>query len=203
MSGPIATLFPADKPRHLPWYRRWRTVLLWMRSLGLIFLVGGWFFLNSALYFRGIILPRLEETLRARITAQHIGWSFLSGVTLRGLVVQTTGKVPVFTAGELRLHMRAGESGKGPIISQLHLVDPVLNVVVADDGTNLIKMEEHLTTRIKGQDYGIEVISKELRSARAGLKAEEQPLGVFLLVGPSGVGKSSVARRLAGAASGG
>ncbi len=69
--------------------------------------------------------------------------------------------------------------------------------MVADDVTNLIKMEEHLTTRIKGQDYGIQVISKELRSARAGLKAEEQPLGVFLLVGPSGVGKTEAALGIA------
>ncbi len=69
--------------------------------------------------------------------------------------------------------------------------------MVSDDVTNLVKMEEHLTSRIKGQDYGISVISKELRSARAGLKAEEQPLGVFLLVGPSGVGKTETALGIA------
>jgi len=69
--------------------------------------------------------------------------------------------------------------------------------MVADDITALVKMEEHLTTRIKGQDYGINVISKELRSARAGLKAAEQPLGVFLLVGPSGVGKTETALGIA------
>jgi type VI secretion system protein VasG len=69
--------------------------------------------------------------------------------------------------------------------------------MVADDIAALVKMEEHLTTRIKGQDYGIGVISKELRSARAGLKAPEQPLGVFLLVGPSGVGKTETALGIA------
>ncbi|MEM9692059.1 MAG: type VI secretion system ATPase TssH, partial [Myxococcota bacterium] len=69
--------------------------------------------------------------------------------------------------------------------------------MVADDVAALVKMEAHLTSRIKGQDYGIEVISKELRSARAGLKAEEQPLGVFLLVGPSGVGKTETALGIA------
>jgi len=69
--------------------------------------------------------------------------------------------------------------------------------MVADDIAALVKMEEVLTERIKGQDYGIEVISKELRSARAGLKAPEQPLGVFLLVGPSGVGKTETALGIA------
>jgi len=69
--------------------------------------------------------------------------------------------------------------------------------MVADDVTALVNMEKVLTERIKGQDYGINVISKELRSARAGLKAPEQPLGVFLLVGPSGVGKTETALGIA------
>ncbi len=69
--------------------------------------------------------------------------------------------------------------------------------MVADDVTALIRMEQVLTERIKGQDYGIGVIAKELRSARAGLKAPEQPLGVFLLVGPSGVGKTETALGIA------
>ena len=69
--------------------------------------------------------------------------------------------------------------------------------MVADDVAALVKMEAVLTERIKGQDYGISAISKELRSARAGLKAPEQPLGVFLLVGPSGVGKTETALGIA------
>ncbi len=69
--------------------------------------------------------------------------------------------------------------------------------MVADDIAALVKMEQHLTERIKGQDYGIAAISKELRSARAGLKAPEQPMGVFLLVGPSGVGKTETALGIA------
>ncbi len=69
--------------------------------------------------------------------------------------------------------------------------------MVADDIAALVNMEKVLTERIKGQDYGIQAISKELRSARAGLKAPEQPLGVFLLVGPSGVGKTETALGIA------
>ncbi|MSP25215.1 MAG: type VI secretion system ATPase TssH [Myxococcales bacterium] len=69
--------------------------------------------------------------------------------------------------------------------------------MVADDVVALVNMEKHLIERIKGQDWGITAISKELRSARAGLKAAEQPLGVFLLVGPSGVGKTETALGIA------
>ncbi len=69
--------------------------------------------------------------------------------------------------------------------------------MVADDVAALVTMEPTLIQRIKGQDYGITAIAKELRSARAGLKAPEQPLGVFLLVGPSGVGKTETALGIA------
>ena len=69
--------------------------------------------------------------------------------------------------------------------------------MVADDVTALLNMEKSLTERIKGQDYAIHHIAKELRSARAGLKPPEQPLGVFILVGPSGVGKTETALGLA------
>jgi len=136
MSGSIATLLPDDKPRRLPWHRRWRRALLWIGGLGLLALVGGWLFLNSTLFFRGIILPRLEEKLRARITVQHIDWSLLDGVTMRNLEVHTTGNEPVFKAKELRVRARAWNLGEGTKISQLRLVDPVLHVVVAGDGTS-------------------------------------------------------------------
>ena len=69
--------------------------------------------------------------------------------------------------------------------------------MVADDVRALLEMEERLKKRIKGQDYGIETIAKELRAARAGLKQPQQPMGVFLLVGPSGVGKTETALGLA------
>ena len=69
--------------------------------------------------------------------------------------------------------------------------------MMQDDVRALLEMEDRLTKRIKGQDYGIGVIAKELRAARAGLKPASTPMGVFLLVGPSGVGKTETALGLA------
>ena len=69
--------------------------------------------------------------------------------------------------------------------------------MVQDDVKALLEMESLLTRRIKGQDYGIHTIAKELRSARAGLKPLNTPQGVFILVGPSGVGKTETALGIA------
>ncbi len=69
--------------------------------------------------------------------------------------------------------------------------------MVQDDVRAMLEMEDRLTTRIKGQDFAMKTIAKELRSARAGLKPQSTPQGVFLLVGPSGVGKTETALGLA------
>lgn len=69
--------------------------------------------------------------------------------------------------------------------------------MVKDDIEGILRTEERLSQRVRGQDAALSVIAKELRAARAGLKPESQPLGVFLLVGPSGVGKTETALGLA------
>ncbi|HRI66576.1 MAG TPA: type VI secretion system ATPase TssH [Polyangium sp.] len=67
----------------------------------------------------------------------------------------------------------------------------------SDNVKALVEMEARLNARIKGQNYGLETVAKELRSARAGLKPTNTPMGVFLFVGPSGVGKTETALALA------
>lgn len=65
-----------------------------------------------------------------------------------------------------------------------------LGKVMRDEALNIIKLEENLKQRIKGQDEALGVITQVIKSAKAGIKDPGQPLGVFLLVGPSGVGKT-------------
>jgi len=69
--------------------------------------------------------------------------------------------------------------------------------MVQDDVKAMLEMEHRLNRRIKGQDFAIHAMAKELRAARAGLKPQNTPQGVFLLVGPSGVGKTETALALA------
>jgi ATP-dependent Clp protease ATP-binding subunit ClpC len=71
-------------------------------------------------------------------------------------------------------------------------------VQLAEEETqHLLQMEEVLHKRIIGQDEAIDTISKAIRRARAGLKDPRRPIGNFVFLGPTGVGKTELARALA------
>ena len=61
----------------------------------------------------------------------------------------------------------------------------------------LIKMEERLRERVVGQEEAIVAVANTVRAARAGLQDPNRPLGSFLFLGPTGVGKTETARALA------
>ncbi|HEY0615404.1 MAG TPA: ATP-dependent Clp protease ATP-binding subunit, partial [Candidatus Elarobacter sp.] len=61
----------------------------------------------------------------------------------------------------------------------------------------LLALEEQLSARVVGQDLAVRSVSEAIRRARAGLKDPRKPVGGFLFVGPSGVGKTELARALA------
>ncbi len=63
--------------------------------------------------------------------------------------------------------------------------------------SKLVHMEERLHQRVVGQDEAIAAVSNALRRSRAGLQDPERPIGVFLFLGPTGVGKTELARALA------
>ncbi len=65
-----------------------------------------------------------------------------------------------------------------------------LGRVLRDQVRNVVNLEENLRLRIKGQDEAIGVIGEIIKASKAGLSDPRQPMGIFLLVGPSGVGKT-------------
>ncbi|MGP8330635.1 MAG: type VI secretion system ATPase TssH [Methanosarcinaceae archaeon] len=73
---------------------------------------------------------------------------------------------------------------------------PVGNMT-RDEMTALLELEKNLQQRVVGQDHAIKQIADAIRGAKVGLKKEEGPIGVFLMVGPSGVGKTELARTAA------
>ena len=73
---------------------------------------------------------------------------------------------------------------------------PVVRIA-GEEGERLLQMEQALHQRIVSQDQAIETISKAVRRARAGLKDPRRPIGVYIFLGPTGVGKTELARALA------
>jgi ATP-dependent Clp protease ATP-binding subunit ClpC len=73
---------------------------------------------------------------------------------------------------------------------------PVFKLTEAES-QRLIRMEEELHKRMIGQNVAIQAVSKAIRRARAGIKDPKRPTGSFIFLGPSGVGKTELARTLA------
>jgi ATP-dependent Clp protease ATP-binding subunit ClpB len=73
---------------------------------------------------------------------------------------------------------------------------PVMRLI-AEEAKKLEKMEDTLNRRVIGQEEAISAISRAIRRARAGISEENKPLGSFLFLGPTGVGKTETARALA------
>jgi len=106
---------------------------------------------------------------------------------------------------ELEEQWEAGEAESDrPAIGEEEIADivsmwtgiPVFKLTEAETA-KLMRMEEELHKRVIGQQAAVEVISKAIRRSRAGLKDPKRPTGSFVFLGPSGVGKTELARTLA------
>ncbi len=116
---------------------------------------------------------------------------------------------------ELQARMREQEAALGPadggarrLLKEEVDADDIGRIVAAWTGipvtrllegeqTKLLRMEERLHERVVGQDEAIAAVSDAVRRARAGLKDPKRPIGSFIFLGPTGVGKTELARALA------
>jgi ATP-dependent Clp protease ATP-binding subunit ClpC len=97
-----------------------------------------------------------------------------------------------------------GENGERPEVGEEEIADivsmwtgiPVFKLTEAET-KKLIRMEEELHKRVIGQEVAITAVSKAIRRSRAGIKDPKRPAGSFIFLGPSGVGKTELARTLA------
>src|SRR5438046_3094500 len=115
---------------------------------------------------------------------------------------------------ELQVQLKEKEAalatlqGPGSLLKEEVTADDIATIVSAWTGVpvtrlmegeteKLIHMEDRLHKRVVGQDEAIQAVSDAVRRARAGLKDPRRPIGSFLLLGPTGVGKTELARALA------
>ncbi len=102
-----------------------------------------------------------------------------------------------------QLRMRS-EIDEGPRVTAEDIAEVVsmwtgipVSRIAGDESQRLLQMEEELKKRIVGQDEAISVISRAVRRARAGLKDPRRPIGSFIFLGPTGVGKTELTKALA------
>ena len=96
---------------------------------------------------------------------------------------------------ELSLRLKVTPDDIAEIVSMWTGV-PVVSIA-EEESMRLLKMEEALHERIIGQDEAIRILSRAVRRARAGLKDPRRPIGSFIFLGPTGVGKTELCKSLA------
>ena len=139
------------------------------------------------------------ETTRREKEAAIEAQEFEKAAALRDKERKLTNK-----KRQLEQEWESGESGERPAIGEEEIADivsmwtgiPVFKLTEAET-QKLVRMEDELHKRVIGQHPAIEVISKAIRRSRAGLKDPKRPTGSFIFLGPSGVGKTELARTLA------
>ncbi len=72
-----------------------------------------------------------------------------------------------------------------------------VNKLVESERDKLLKMEDYLHKRLIGQDQAVEIVADSIRRTRSGLKDPNRPIGTFIFLGPTGVGKTELAKTLA------
>jgi type VI secretion system protein VasG len=123
-------------------------------------------------------------------------------------------------AGSLRAELARlneelkGVQGETPLMQPVVTSNTIAEVIsgwtgipvgkmLADEINTVLQLKDRLARRVIGQDHALEAINQRIRTSRANLTDPRRPVGVFLLVGPSGVGKTETALALADALYGG
>jgi len=105
---------------------------------------------------------------------------------------------------EAELASVQGETGLIQVCVDAQIVGEVLSAwtgipagkMLKDEIATILALQEHLAKRVIGQDHAMEIISQRVQTSRASLDDPNKPVGVFMLVGPSGVGKTETALAL-------
>ena len=142
-----------------------------------------------------------EELVSARSTLEKV---------YREGDLETAGELQYAVIPRLELQLEGMETLKSNRFLKERVTDEMVASVVSrwtgipvekmmvGEIDKLILMEEHLKTKIVGQERAVEIVSNAIRRSRAGLSDTERPIGSFLFLGPTGVGKTELTKVLGG-----
>ena len=150
------------------------------------------------------VLKKEEDTLRVQIEqaerdydlnkAAQLKYGKLEGVQ-RERESKETQLSEIQTQGSTLLREQVTEADIAEIVAKWTGI-PV-NRLLESERQKLLKLESHLHERVIGQEEAVSAVSAAIRRARAGMKDPSRPIGSFLFMGPTGVGKTELARALA------
>jgi ATP-dependent Clp protease ATP-binding subunit ClpC len=136
-------------------------------------------------------LVREEEAASQRREYEHAAQLKVERLRLEEEYNQAKGK----WLHEERIDSVVDEEGIAELVSTWTGI-PVSRMLEGE-ADKLLQMEERIHERIIGQDDAVRIVSEAIRRARAGLKDPKRPIGSFIFLGPTGVGKTELARALA------
>jgi ATP-dependent Clp protease ATP-binding subunit ClpB len=149
-------------------------------------------------------LKQEEEKLRVQIEQAERAYDLnkmaqlkygkLEGVQ-RDREAKETQLIDLQSAGSTLLREQVTEADIAEIVAKWTGI-PV-NRLLESERQKLLQLESHLHQRVVGQSEAVEAVSAAIRRARAGMKDPNRPIGSFLFMGPTGVGKTELARALA------
>ncbi len=146
---------------------------------------------------------QIEETREAAERAERDGDLERAAQLRYGMLVELNQQLEQATE-ELKRHQEEHGSMLSEEVTEEDIARIVsrwtgipLSKLLEGEKAKLLHMEERLRRRVVGQDDAIRAVSNAVRRARAGLKDPNRPIGSFLFLGPTGVGKTELARALA------
>jgi ATP-dependent Clp protease ATP-binding subunit ClpB len=149
-------------------------------------------------------LKKEEDTLRVQIEqaerdydlnkAAQLKYGKLEGVQ-REREIKEAKLLEIQSQGSTLLREQVTEADIAEIVAKWTGI-PV-NRLLESERQKLLKLESYLHERVIGQEEGVSAVSAAIRRARAGMKDPSRPIGSFLFMGPTGVGKTELARALA------
>jgi ATP-dependent Clp protease ATP-binding subunit ClpC len=149
--------------------------------------------------------PSLKEAMRGLEAVQHEKESAITSqqyelaAELRDREIKLRERIDKLETG-----WHEAEGGDRPRVTEENIAEVVsmwtgipVKRIATEESERLLQMEDTLHKRVVGQDEAIQTIAKAVRRARAGLKDPKRPIGSFIFLGPTGVGKTELARALA------
>lgn len=158
--------------------------------------------LRVAIYSMPPILKTMKEELDQLVVDEEAAWAARD---YENAAKYKTDRVRLEEEYNEAVDKWREEAGLDELVESTDIAQVVSNwtgipvtSVLQTESEKLLHMEDHLKERIIGQEQAVVAVSDAIRRARSGLKDPKRPIGVFLFLGSTGIGKTELARALAG-----